>query len=228
MRGAPRNCGGIFEGARLQEQLAESEQRIAAPDFWNDQVAAQQVMQQRRRLEGDLTLLTSLQRRADDISVLIEWANSGEDVTADLTRALDELQEEIEAAETRKMLGGEYDRANAIVTIHPGAGGTESQDWAAMLMRMYFKWSERRGLKREIMDFQPGDIQLLNNYTILHARGDFEDHDDPALKRHLLRIWLQVPTARALAPDFERRYGRFSPYPTRAEAMRRAGLAAPA
>ena len=85
-------------------------------------------MQRRRRLDEDRTLLQSLKRRADDISVLIEWAGAGEDVTGDLARALDELQQEVEGAETRKMLGGEHDSANAIVTIHPGAGGTESQD----------------------------------------------------------------------------------------------------
>ena len=91
-------------------------------------------MQRRRRVEDDLTLLRSLQRRADDLGVLVEWANAGEDVIADLARGLDELQQEVEAAETKKMLGGEYDRSNAIVTIHPGAGGTESQDWAEMLL----------------------------------------------------------------------------------------------
>jgi peptide chain release factor 2 len=77
--------------------------------------------------------------------VLIEWAGAGEDVNAELARALDELQQEVEGPETRKMLSGEHDNANAIVTIHPGAGGTESQDWAEMLLRMYMKWSERRG-----------------------------------------------------------------------------------
>src|SRR5678816_4357693 len=107
-------------------------------------------MQRRRRVEDDLTLLRSLQRRNDDLTVLLEWAESGEEVTADFTRALQELRQEVEAAETKKMLGGEHDRSNAIVTIHPGAGGTESQDWAEMLLRMYLKWSERRGFKREM------------------------------------------------------------------------------
>jgi peptide chain release factor 2 len=122
-------------------------------------------MQRRRRVEDDITLLRSLQRRADDLSVLVEWANAGEDVGADLQRGLDELQGEIENAETKKMLGGEYDRSNAIVTIHPGAGGTESQDWAEMLMRMYLKWAERKGFKREMLDLQPGDEAGIKNAT---------------------------------------------------------------
>ena len=124
-------------------------------------------MQRRRRVEDDLTLLRSLKRRADDLAVLVEWANAGEDVGGDLARGVEELRQEVEAAETRKMLGGEHDRANAIVTIHPGAGGTESQDWAEMLFRMYLKWSERRGLKRDIIDFQPGDEAGIKSATVL-------------------------------------------------------------
>ena len=168
----PRNCGGIFEGARLDEELADIEKRIGEPDFWSNQAEAQKVMQRRRRLEEDQALRQSLRRRADDLGVLIEWANAGEDVSADLERGLDELQQEVDAAETKKMLGGEHDRANAIVTIHPGAGGTESQDWAEMLLRMYLKWSERRGFKREVIDYQPGDEAGIKSVT-LTLTGDY-------------------------------------------------------
>ena len=166
------NYGGIFEGARLDEQLAEIEKRIGAPDFWNNQADAQKVMQRRRRLEEDQALQQSLRRRADDLGVLVEWANAGEDVSADLARGLDEFQQEVDAAEIKKMLGGQYDRANAIVTIHPGAGGTESQDWAEMLLRMYLKWAERRGFKREIIDYQPGDEAGLKSVTLTLV-GDY-------------------------------------------------------
>jgi peptide chain release factor 2 len=98
--------------------------------------------------------------------VLLEWAGAGEDVAADLQRSLDELEASVEAAEVKKMLGGEHDRANAIVTIHPGAGGVESQDWAEMLLRMYLKWAERRGFRREVIDFQPGDEAGLKSVTL--------------------------------------------------------------
>jgi peptide chain release factor 2 len=97
--------------------------------------------------------------------VLIEWAQQGEDVFVDLQRALDALEKEVDAAEVKKMLGGEHDRANAIVTIHPGAGGTESQDWAEMLLRMYLKWAERRGFKRDILDYQPAEEAGLKSVT---------------------------------------------------------------
>ena len=129
-------------------------------------------MQRRRRVEDDIALRDSLRRRIDDLAVLIEWAEGGEDVVADLERGLNELQQEVEAAEVKKMLGGEYDRSNAIVTIHPGAGGTESQDWAEMLLRMYTKWSERRGFRREVFDFQPGEQAGIKSATI-SLTGDY-------------------------------------------------------
>src|SRR5690349_19572774 len=101
----PENCGGIFEGARIDEQLAEVEKRIGESDFWSNQTEAQKVMQRRRRLEEDRALQQSLRNRSDDIGVLLEWANAGEDVSNDLARGLDELQKEVEQAETKKMLG---------------------------------------------------------------------------------------------------------------------------
>ena len=84
----------------------------------------------------------------------------------DYLRALDQCEQEVEAGEVKKMLGGEHDRKNAIVTIHPGAGGTESQDWAEMLLRMYIRWAERRGFKKELVDFQPGDEAGIKDATI--------------------------------------------------------------
>jgi peptide chain release factor 2 len=129
-------------------------------------------MQRRRRVEEDIALLKSLSRRSYDLTVLVEWANAGEDVVADLRRGLAELQQEVEAAETKKMLGGEYDRANAIVTIHPGAGGIESQDWAEMLLKMYLKWSERRGFKRDMIDYQPGEEAGIKSATMV-LMGDY-------------------------------------------------------
>jgi len=143
------------------------------PDFWKDQEAAQRLLQRRRRLEEDLTLVAGLQRRCDDLAVLMEWAGQGEtSVLDELGEGLEALSQEVEAGEVKKMLGGEHDRRNAIVTIHPGAGGTESQDWAEMLLRMYLRWIERRGLKRELIDYQPGDEAGLKSAT-LTVTGDY-------------------------------------------------------
>jgi peptide chain release factor 2 len=140
---------------------------VAQPDFWKDQGEAQKTLQRRRRLQDDVDLSASLKKQQDDLGVLVEWAQSGEDVGADLRAGLDSMQAQVEAAETKRILGGEHDRLNAVVTIHPGAGGTESQDWADMLFRMYMKWAERKGFKREVVDYQPGDDAGLKGATIM-------------------------------------------------------------
>jgi peptide chain release factor 2 len=110
--------------------------------------------------------MRSLGKKNDDLTVLIEWSKAGEAVDAEFAQALDALEVEVNAGEIKKMLGGEHDRKNAILTIHPGAGGTESQDWAAMLLRMYQRWMERRGFKREVIDYQPGEEAGLKSVTL--------------------------------------------------------------
>jgi peptide chain release factor 2 len=142
------------------------------PDFWKDQVAAQRVLQRQRRLKDDRVLVDSLRQRSEDLSVLVDWAEQGEPVDDDLNRALDELNAEVEATEIKRMLGGEHDRKSAILTIHPGAGGTESQDWAEMLLRLYLRWTEQRGFSREVIDLQPGDEAGIKSVT-LTVSGDY-------------------------------------------------------
>ena len=117
-------------------------------------------------------LVDSLQQRSEDLSVLVDWAEQGEPIDDDLNRALDELNAEVEAAEIKRMLGGEHDRKSAILTIHPGAGGTESQDWAEMLLRLYLRWTEQRGFSREVIDLQPGDEAGIKSVT-LTVSGDY-------------------------------------------------------
>ncbi len=116
--------------------------------------------------------MVSLRRRGEDLAVLQEWAEAGEPVDAELGQALDAFDQEVQAGEIKKMLGGEHDRRNAIVTIHPGAGGTESQDWAEMLLRTYLRWTERRGFTRELIDYQPGDSAGLKSATFT-VTGDY-------------------------------------------------------
>ena len=116
--------------------------------------------------------MLSLRKKLDDLAVLVEWANAGEPVDTEFGQALEALDQEVQAGEIKKMLGGEHDRRNAIITIHPGAGGTESQDWAEMLLRMYLRWMERRGFKREVLDHQPGEEAGLKSVT-LTVTGDY-------------------------------------------------------
>jgi peptide chain release factor 2 len=171
-RAARATCGAIFDAARPEEELDRIEQRVAGPDFWKDQDGAQKTLQRRRRLEEDRDLSASLKTRIEDLAVLVEWAEAGEPVADDFARGLDELSTLVDAGETKKMLGGEHDRKNAIITIHPGAGGTESQDWAEMLLRMYVRWTERHQFKRDVLDLQPGEDAGIKSVT-LTIYGDY-------------------------------------------------------
>ena len=148
------------------------ERRSGSEDFWKDPEAAQKLLQRRKRLESDLDLLKRLQRQEDDARVLVEWLEGGEDVEKDLRAGLDTLEQTLEGAEFQKMLGGEHDRANAIVTINSGAGGTESQDWAEMLLRMYLRWCDRKGYKRDLIDLQPGEEAGIKSATVL-VQGEY-------------------------------------------------------
>ncbi|HEY7411349.1 MAG TPA: peptide chain release factor 2 [Vicinamibacteria bacterium] len=163
---------GYLEEDKLRGEVERLDQRVAAEDFWRDQEAAQKVLQRRKRLEGDLDLLRRLRRQEDDTRVLLEWLAAGEDVAGDLAAALGSLEEIVEGAEFQKMLGGEHDRRNAILTINSGAGGTESQDWAEMLLRMYLRWCDRHGFKRQLTDVQAGEEAGIKSATVL-VEGEY-------------------------------------------------------
>jgi peptide chain release factor 2 len=145
---------------------------MADPDFWKDQRAAQKLMQRRKRIEAELGLLKRLKTQEEDAQVLVEWLANGEDVQKDLGPALDAFEATIEGAELQNMLGGEHDRANAILTINAGAGGTDSQDWAEMLLRMYLRWCDRRGFKRDITDIQAGEEAGIKSATVM-VQGEY-------------------------------------------------------
>jgi peptide chain release factor 2 len=106
-----------------------------------------------------------LGRRSDDIGAFFELAHEGEDVSEELKKELDALRDLVEKLETQTLLSGPQDAANAIVTIHPGAGGTESQDWAEMLMRMYLRWAERQGFSTSLYEYQPGEEAGIKSAT---------------------------------------------------------------
>ena len=142
------------------------------PGFWKEPAASQKLLQRRKRIEGDLELLKRLRTQEDDARVLAEWAAAGEDVEGDLRSALDALEATVEGAELQKMLGGEHDRAHAILTINSGAGGTDSQDWADMLLRMYLRWCDRRGYRRDITDIQAGEEAGIKSATVI-VQGEY-------------------------------------------------------
>jgi peptide chain release factor 2 len=122
-------------------------------------------MREKKRLDGLVNTEAELARRMSDIDAYFELGREGEDVSADIRREMDALRGRVEALETETLLSGENDQRNAIVTIHPGAGGTESQDWAEMLMRMYLRWAERRGFATVLNDYQPGEEAGIKSAT---------------------------------------------------------------
>jgi len=129
-------------------------------------------MRERKRLEETLATEADLARRTEDIAAYFELAREGENVEPDLRRELDHLRELVEKLETKTLLSGENDARNAIVTIHPGAGGTESQDWAEMLLRMYLRWAERQGFETVLNDYQAGEEAGIKSATFT-VNGDF-------------------------------------------------------
>ncbi len=122
-------------------------------------------MREKKRLEDMLSTEADLTRRSEDIAAYFELAGEGENVDADLRREIDSLRQLVDRLETETLLSGPNDALNAIVTIHPGAGGTESQDWADMLLRMYLRWAERQGFQTVLYDYQPGEEAGLKSAT---------------------------------------------------------------
>ena len=159
-------CGSIFDSDRLRRELESVEEKIADPAVWADAAKSQPLMRERKRLEEQLGYDTELARRMGDIDSYFELMREGEtSVEDDLRREIDSLSTYTEQLESRTMLSEEHDGLNAIVTVHPGAGGTESQDWAEMLMRMYLRWAEREGFKTEINELQDGDEAGIKSAT---------------------------------------------------------------
>jgi len=114
-------------------------------------------MREKKRIEDMLSTEAELKRRSADISAYFDLAREGENVEADLRREIDTLRELVDRLEIETLLSGDNDMRNAIMTIHPGAGGTESQDWAEMLMRMYMRWAEKQKFETVLYDYQPGE-----------------------------------------------------------------------
>ena len=147
---------------------------MSSPDFWSDQKRAQELSLERNRIEGDLSKFREAEEKIEEAELLIEMAEEeGESSLLDEAQSLlSQVSSSLEEMETRKVLSGEFDRNNAIITIHAGAGGTESCDWAQMIMRMYLRWAEKKGFKVEILDFQENEEAGIKSATLL-VKGDY-------------------------------------------------------
>ncbi len=145
------------------------EKRLASPDVWADRERSQRLAQTRRALEQDVETQARLETKLSDLETYLELAREGEEVAADLDAGLAAAEADVDQIESVVLLSGPNDRSNAIVTIHPGAGGTESQDWAEMLLRMYLRWSESRGFRAALNEYQPGEEAGLKSATFTVA-----------------------------------------------------------
>ena len=154
------NIKNIVKPDVLQERLGEIEEMQQDADFWNDAANAGKISQEKTKTERILATYNNAYDAVHDASEYFELSKAeNDDETLEmLYEDAESLQESTNALEVQMMLSGEHDGANAIVSIHPGAGGTESQDWASMLYRMYLRWAERHGFKVEGLDYQQARV----------------------------------------------------------------------
>ena len=178
--------GGIFDVPAKETRLGLIDAEMSAPSFWEDTRKAQALVQERAELARTVGTFKELAGRAEENRLLWEMATEAgdESVTAEIQEGLKRLGEEVEAFELKVILSRPQDRKNAILSIHPGAGGTESQDWAQMLMRMYLRWAERAGFKAEVVDLLVGEeagiksatIEMTGEYAYGHLKGETGVH----------------------------------------------------
>lgn len=161
--------GGLFDVAAKEQRIGTLEERMADPLFWDDQSKAQKVIAETNALRSIVDRMRALQAAQDDLDVTLELAASENDMElfAEANKSADSQTASLNDFELELMLSGPYDKNNAILELHPGAGGTESQDWALILWRMYIRWAENRGYKVEIVDYLAGDEAGLKSSTLI-------------------------------------------------------------
>jgi peptide chain release factor 2 len=145
---------------------------MSAPGFWNDPEKAQDVGRKRSRVEKRIAAGESLNSKSEDLDTLLELHREGEHVDDEVEQLVGQLEAEVNDIELTMKLSGEHDDRDAIVSIHPGAGGTESQDWAEMLLRMYLRFFERRGWAAELVEVQSGEEAGIKSATVI-VRGEY-------------------------------------------------------
>ncbi|MCI6732965.1 MAG: peptide chain release factor 2 [Lachnospiraceae bacterium] len=154
--------------AAKKDRIAELEKYMEEPDFWLDPEKSTKIVQEMKSLKNSVDTIRSLESQFEDVETLLEMGDEENDLSLlpEIEEALKKLQTDIEELRIRTLLTGEYDRDNAILTLHAGAGGTESCDWASMLYRMYCRWAERHGFTVDVLDFLDGDEAGIKSVTI--------------------------------------------------------------
>ncbi|WP_148466522.1 peptide chain release factor 2 [Paenibacillus sp. GM2] len=163
------NLRGSLDLDLKQEMIANYEEKMAAPDFWDDNDKAQALIAEMNAVKSSVDQYNTLQQEYDDIEMMAELAEEENDeaLLSEISTSVSALLKKMEDFELQLLLSQPYDKMNAILELHPGAGGTESQDWGSMLLRMYTRWAEKRGFKVETLDYLPGDEAGIKSVTLL-------------------------------------------------------------
>lgn len=164
-----RPLGGLFDFDLKQEQIADYEVKMADPDFWNDNDRAQKIIGEMNAIKSVVVDIEGMQAEYEELDTMLELAveENDDSFVPDIEAGIKVLIGKLEAFELQLLLSGPYDKSNAILELHPGAGGTESQDWAEMLLRMYRRYGESKGYKVEVLDYLPGDEAGVKSVTLL-------------------------------------------------------------
>lgn len=163
------NYGGLFDLDYKQEQISDFEEKMSAPDFWDDNDRAQKTISEMNAVKDVVAEFEALNQEYEDLEVMLMLAEEEDDegMAEELQEGAGKLIEKLKSYELQLLLSEPYDKMNAILELHPGAGGTESQDWAEMLLRMYRRWAEKRDYKVEVLDYLPGDEAGVKSVTLL-------------------------------------------------------------
>jgi peptide chain release factor 2 len=160
--------GGIFDLAHKKEEIQKLQKLMESPSLWNNPSEAKKISQGKTRIEKEIQEWEGFEKDFEEISLLIDLSReSGESsLYGEIRKNLNKITSDLAQTEIRRLLSGEKDINNAILTIHPGAGGTESQDWAQMLLRMYSRWAENNNYRVELIDLLPGEEAGIKSATL--------------------------------------------------------------
>ncbi len=168
------NFGGIFDVDTKIERLEELNLELENPELWNDPVQATKISKEKSQLDNIVGVITALDDKLEDARAMLELAVEAEDesLLADVQAELNEADEKVADLEFKRMFSGEMDANDCFVDIQSGSGGTEAQDWAEMLLRMYLRWAESKGFKAEVMEVSAGGVAGIKSASV-HIKGDY-------------------------------------------------------
>jgi peptide chain release factor 2 len=167
-----RELSKVFDDKKIKSEIESFEVKTSTDDFWNDPKKAQDTLKQLKEYKEKYEMFEQMKSKMEDMTVGLELADEDEDFVQHLEEIVDDAKDAVEKFELVMMLNGKFDDLNCYLSIHPGAGGTESHDWAQMLLRMYTRWAERKGFEIEEIDLQPGEEAGINSATIM-IKGDY-------------------------------------------------------